>query len=90
MKARLLGPVAVGLLGALAWFAWESDAIALKDRFVEKRYEEVEAGALDRSGQLSRHLVAAALARHRIEVIVDLQESIGSADQLAEDAACAE
>lgn len=88
MQRRRLTAAVVATAAALSWFAWESDSIGLKDRFIEKRYAEVEAGALDRSGQLSRHLIAEALARHRIAVVVDLTEAIGSADQLAEEAAC--
>jgi predicted protein tyrosine phosphatase len=56
-------------LAAGGWW-WESGG---QDRFIPKRFVEVEGGWLYRSGQIDRHLIREVLDAHDIALIVSLR-----------------
>jgi len=71
-RAAWAAGLAVVLLAAAAW-AWNSRPLRLKDRFIPRKLEVVEPGAIYRSGQIDASLVKQVLVDQGIRVIVDLQ-----------------
>ena len=87
MRALSLGTIGLALAAYLALGGLKD----LRDRIWPKRWGEVEAGTVYRSGQLHRALVKQTLEEHRIRVIVDLTgENPLAADEAAENAAIRE
>jgi protein tyrosine/serine phosphatase len=78
--------IAILFLGGAIW-AWES---AIKEHFIAKRFEIVEAGQIYRSGQISAPMIKKILVGHKIGLIVSLTGDENETDDNAEMLACAE
>lgn len=79
--------IVVAIVGGGIWL-WED---VLQDRLIPKRWGVVEPGVVYRSGCLDAALVKSMLAKHNIQMIIDLTgEKVGDRDQEAEKAAAAE
>lgn len=65
--ALILGIVAAVIGGGIGLWEW-----VLEERFVPKRFGVVEEAHLYRSGQISRFLIEDTLAKHEIDVVIDL------------------
>jgi predicted protein tyrosine phosphatase len=65
----IAGAVVLAIVAGASW--WESGG---EDRFVPRRFVEVEPGRLYRSGQIDRHLIREVLDEHDIALIVSLRD----------------
>ena len=81
VRTAVLAAVGLGVVAATISL-W---TLVLRDRFVAKRFGTVVPGKVFRSGQISRHLIAAVIERNGIGTIIDLNGlDPNDADQRAE------
>jgi len=65
--------------------SWDTEYCSIKDHLVPRRFATVVPGRLFRSGQIDPGLIEKVLARHKIEVVVDLTVAVADcAEQAAE------
>lgn len=80
--------VLVLVAAAAVVFTWDTEYCSIKDHLFPRRFATVVPGALYRSGQIDPGLIEKVLAKHKIEVVVDLTAAVaGSLDQSAEQSA---
>lgn len=73
--------LALGLAGGGFFWAWQE---GLKDRFVPRKLAVVEEGAIYRSGQIDKRLIADVLREREIDLILDLAPQPESPNEHAE------
>jgi protein tyrosine/serine phosphatase len=62
---------------------WDTEYCSVKDHFIPRRFATVVPGALFRSGQIDPGLIEKVLAKHKIEVVVDLTAAVADCPEQA-------